>query len=640
MTNVRQRVITLVVLLTLLATSTASGISFLYIYNTFKISTEESLRDSAISYAHELNGVVVSIEVAVDTFSKSIQALIDPNRLKEPDYYESFDLILEQMAQEFDTNSVNATSFYVRFNPKFSSGTSGVFHADTNGDGRLETLEPTDLSKYDPTDRERVGWFYEPIESKKPIWMKPYYNANIKTYMVSYIKPLFINGETIGVIGIDIDFKRLKDITLKRSGVGKVIIMDQNFNFLVHDVYKMEDQLDQIDGGRLKGLQRQMQSQTIGIANYQLENIPKVLGFSRLKNDWTVAVAMTKEEAFTAFNRTVLLLIGINILVLLAMCVIAVLVGRYLNTLLMRNADLEKEVATRTTQLIETNDYLEETVAELESQQAELLELNNQLEEAYEKLKEMQERLIVNEKLAALGELVAGVAHEINTPIGTAITVNSYMVKELEQLEMLYTSGNMKKQNLETCMEANREAQGIIGKSLNQVAELIELFKQMTMDRKLLDVRRVSLCKTLEHVQALFKDELAFGEHHINLTCETTFEVLTYPIVMDQILKQLISNSLIHGFEGLKGKLIEIEVKQINKEVQLIYRDNGRGIPENELDKVFNPFYSTRKNRGSVGLGLHLVHNLVTQTLNGTITLSNLPTEGIQIVLTFPELAI
>lgn len=639
MLKTKQKIIALVVLFSLVATATSSGFTFFYVLDKFKENTQSTLTKDAASYGHEFDKILVGIEVTVDTLSKSVVGIVDKNRLDEPDYFRGLTSQLDAIGEQFSTNTVFATSVYIRFDPKISYGTAGIFLADINQDAILERLTPTDISQYQPTDRERVGWFYEPIQSGKPIWMNPYFNANIKTEMVSYITPLIVNDRAIGVVGVDIDFKQLRDISKRRTEAGKVVLLDRDYRFLVHDLYSMADRLDTIDGGNLKSVREKMESSQFGTASYTLNNEKKVLGFAKLRNGWTVAVAQTEQEAFTDLNRSVIFLILLNVGIMALMSVLAVFMARYLNSLILRNSDLEQEVGTRTLQLKETNDYLEQTVAELESQQAELIILNDHLELVLKQQQEMQERLIVSEKLAALGELVAGVAHELNTPIGNAITLNSFLKAEIEEVRLKFEAGIMSKGDLEQYVTGVTEAIHAIDHTLESMSALVDMFKQMIIDKSMLDIKRTTLIDLFEKTAANFKPQLDAGHHQLTITCDPTIEVITYPTVLQQIISQLISNSLIHGFDGLTEGKISMQIKRNDHRVQLVYTDSGKGISADISAKIFNPFFSTRRHKGSAGLGLHIVYNLVTQTLGGALSLDSNGLQGVTFSILFDELS-
>jgi len=321
------RSVALFVLFTLLATATASGIAFIYSASQFRAATESQLTDRARAYAHELNGLITSIEVAVDATANQLVALLDPKAFKpdapdNTDYFLELEKNLDRIAAYFDQGHETATSFYIRFDPALTYGTAGIFYADVNADGKLEKQVPTDISLYDPSDRERVGWFYEPMTFESGDWMVPYYNANIQTYMVSYVAPILVDNRPVGIVGVDVDFRSLNSIADSHLGAGKVVLLDRDYAFMVHDQFSLSDRLDTIDQGKLAYMKDIMSKSSVGMIQYQLASENKVLGYAKLQNAWTVIVSLTRDEALQAFNRSTFTLLSINLLVSLVLAIL------------------------------------------------------------------------------------------------------------------------------------------------------------------------------------------------------------------------------------------------------------------------------------------------------------------------------
>lgn len=638
MKQAMNRYVVLFVVFTLIATIAASGISYLYSSSQFKVNTEQQLLETATSTGRELNEIIFGIETAVNVITDGLEVTFDENRVHDPSYFEEINPYLETIAKKYDQNNFNATSFYVRFDPTISSGTAGVFHADTNGDNVMERQIPTDISIYDPTDREHVGWFYEPMGYQSGDWMKPYYNANIDTYMVSFVAPLIINDQAIGIVGMDVDFKTLKNIADSYRGAGKVVIIDRDQAFMVHTDYSLSDRMNTIDNGSLAYMGDAMRMNPFGTFHYKLEGVKKVMGYTTLKNDWTVIVALTEEEAFESFNRVTSTLVRINLMVSVVLTAVAFLFSRFVFRVIARTYVLEKLVEERTKQLTDTNEYLEETVAELENKQAELILLNDQLERSLETQKEMQESLIEAEKLASLGQLVSGIAHELNTPVGNAIALNSYVEMLVEKNQTKLDSQLLTKNDLDECLSSLKESTQLTNKTLERISGLIQHFKMITHPEQLMDIKRINLRALIEETLVDYSDRMNTSHHRVRIIAEEEIDFCSSPIILKQVLRQLLENSLNHGFDELTGKEITIQIARWNGYVRLRYADNGRGIPSELEGRVFNPFVSSKKNKGYVGLGLHMVHNLVTQTLKGSITVNANVVEGFQLDLVLSDM--
>ncbi|MBD3669627.1 MAG: PAS domain S-box protein [Gammaproteobacteria bacterium] len=264
-------------------------------------------------------------------------------------------------------------------------------------------------------------------------------------------------------------------------------------------------------------------------------------------------------------------------------------------------------------------------------------ERTNQLEASLEDLKRAQKHLVDTEKMAALGGLVAGVAHEINTPIGIGVTAASHLQMQLDEYSELYDKNELKRSDFEDLLTAATESTGILMNNLNRAAEMIRSFKQVAVDQSSESPRRFEICSYLHEVIRSLSPRLKQGEYHIEVDCPKTLEIETYPGAISQIITNLIINSIIHGFEESGHGDIYIAISRTEQDITIRYRDNGVGIEQENLRKIFEPFYTTKRGSGGSGLGLHILFNIVSQTLGGTIEVESSKGEGMQILICFPE---
>jgi len=234
-------------------------------------------------------------------------------------------------------------------------------------------------------------------------------------------------------------------------------------------------------------------------------------------------------------------------------------------------------------------------------------------------LDEVQKRLMQSEKMAALGRLVAGVAHEINTPLGIGVTVASYLAEMTQEIIRLYNSKQMTKNNLEEYLGSTLESTEMVLKNLENASELISKFKQVAVDQTNNKKREIELKEYLIDILISLKPRLKKSNHTIKMKCSDAIKVYTYPGAISQIITNLTINSLRHAFEDGECGEISIEVREDKKLIELKYRDDGKGIPKEHIKKIFEPFFTTKRGQGGTGLGLNLVYNLVTSALGGKI---------------------
>lgn len=293
-------------------------------------------------------------------------------------------------------------------------------------------------------------------------------------------------------------------------------------------------------------------------------------------------------------------------------------------------------VSERTSALLQTNEYLEETLAEVEEKQSELFILNDELEKSLEHLTETQAQLIQSEKFAALGELVAGVAHEINTPLGIGITLATFVEDKHHRITKLFDAGQLSKSVLHEYNESVGEALSVMVNSLNRSAEIIGSFKNVAGEQSALELRDFNVRDYLEDMLQNLKPRLKKTPYEITLICEPNLIIYNYPGLFSHILTNFIVNSLIHGFVDLDSGHITINFYKRDDHYVLTYSDNGHGISADHIEHIFDPFYTTKKGQGSTGLGLHIVHNIVTQNLNGKISLITGENKGVTFTIEFP----
>jgi PAS domain S-box-containing protein len=261
-------------------------------------------------------------------------------------------------------------------------------------------------------------------------------------------------------------------------------------------------------------------------------------------------------------------------------------------------------------------------------------------EAALRNLQETQNSLIEAEKLAALGRLVAGVAHEINNPVGIGLTVAS----SLERKSVLFAEeaarGDLKRSSLSDFLEATRDGCSQLVANLNRAAELIQSFKQVAADRSDSDQRAFNFGDLTEQVLMSLRPCLRKHNLTLNVDCQPNLAMNSYPGSYGQVLTNLFLNSVTHAFPNGKGGTIDIKARASGKDdIEILFSDDGCGMSLSVRRQAFNPFFTTRRDLGCTGLGLHIVHNIVTNRLGGRLSLHSEPGEGTKIQMILPRMA-
>jgi PAS domain S-box-containing protein len=261
-------------------------------------------------------------------------------------------------------------------------------------------------------------------------------------------------------------------------------------------------------------------------------------------------------------------------------------------------------------------------------------------EAALRHLQETQNSLIEAEKLAALGRLVAGVAHEINNPVGTSLTVASSLERKTELFAAEVAQGSLKRSSLNEFLEISREASAQLVANLKRAAELIQSFKQVASDRNTSNQRIFDLGVLTEQVAMSLRPGLGKQNLVLKVECQPELMMNSYPGPYGQVLTNLFLNSVAHAFQAGKPGAIDIKVQASGKDnVEIVFSDDGCGMSNDIRRHAFDPFFTTRRDQGSTGLGLHIVHSIVTNYLGGRLNLDSEPGKGTKILIVLPRTA-
>ncbi|MFE8699836.1 sensor histidine kinase [Cytobacillus sp. FJAT-54145] len=240
------------------------------------------------------------------------------------------------------------------------------------------------------------------------------------------------------------------------------------------------------------------------------------------------------------------------------------------------------------------------------------------------------------EKLHSLAGLVTGVAHEINTPLGISLTGTSHLSEKVKDIKQLYSENQMKRKDLDTFLQQAEESTILIEKNLHRASKLIKSFKQVSVDQSFDDVRVFSIKEYLDETIMTLSANLKQSGVKVDIDCDPELKLEANPTYLFQIITNLVMNSLIHAFPVEREQTITIHVTESEEKIKLVYEDNGKGMREEVAAKIFEPFYTTNRANGGSGLGMHIVHNLVTMTLSGTILCESEPGHGTRFTMTLP----
>ncbi|GEP12148.1 hypothetical protein MGN01_39930 [Methylobacterium gnaphalii] len=258
-------------------------------------------------------------------------------------------------------------------------------------------------------------------------------------------------------------------------------------------------------------------------------------------------------------------------------------------------------------------------------------------EAALTDLTNAQTHLVQAEKLASLGQLVAGVAHEVNTPIGLALTTSTALEADIKHFARIVKTGQIRRSDLTQIIGHLEEGTRLLFSNLTRAADLVQNFKQVAIDQTNEARRTFELQSWLQELMSTLGPLLRRKGHEVSISCEPGIMLDSYPGSLAQVISNLALNAIIHGFaDGRAGKLELSAARVADDKLRIVFSDNGDGISDENLSKVFDPFFTTRRGEGSTGLGLHIVFNLVSATLNGEIEMKSSVDQGTEFIIYLP----
>ena len=315
-----------------------------------------------------------------------------------------------------------------------------------------------------------------------------------------------------------------------------------------------------------------------------------------------------------------------------------------------QNLILEQEVAKKTSSLSQIMLSLEQQKDELIANQRELRQenenrqyiedelrkKNSELANSMGNLQLAKDQLVESERMASLGGLVAGITHDVNTPLGVGVTAASFLQERLNNLKTSFEEKSLTTKNMENFINEAEQTANLLLTNLNRASELIASFKQVAVDQTSETEREINLNDYIRDIIKSLKPSFKHNNHEIVVNCPEDLYIRCAPGAIAQIVTNMIVNSLVHGFEDTNDGKITLDVSVDNNTIEMRYRDNGKGLSNDDLDRLFDAFFTTKRGEGGSGLGTHIMYNLVTQSLSGHIEAQSKPGDGLQYTIRFP----
>lgn len=471
-------------------------------------------------------------------------------------------------------------------------------------------------------------------------------------------------NEFFDLISINDFNEQLKNIKFGKTGY--ITVLNENGDFLIHPSYKGHNFIK--ENNDLAYIIEKLLKNKNGMTEYEWKNKDenflrkKIMIYSYIPEyKWIVASTAYKSDFYNVINKIIIILSLGFIIVLTILNFFLYKISQYftnpikvleetivkskegnlsirasihsndeigmlskhfnsfLDTLEKNNQKLKKEIELRkkaTTELEHNNINLEKIVMERTKE-----------------LKDTQKEILKSEKLLALNKLIKSIAHNINTPLGNSITTTKYFKKYIEKTKMKFYKNELKKADLEKMFNVYDSSYGLLENGLSNVSNLINSFKYLSSTNENIVLKKISINYLIKNLI----DKISIDNIRFQCNFDKEIYLNTYPNILELVINNIISNSIIHGFDPGSFGLININTKNYDNNIIIKITDNGKGIAKEDLGKVFDPFYTANNQIDSKGLGLTIVYNYVHDILNGKVIISSNLNEGTQVKITLPK---
>lgn len=461
MKTIRAKIISLVVICTIISIAVCGGLSQIGITDITNRDTREMMSMECKNNAQEIDTVLERIAQSVDTLaSLTEQSLTDLDEFQtNPEYVDAYTEQLRPIALEFARNTEGALTYYIRYNPEFTESTSGIFASRDSQDADFQQLTPTDFSIYESDDLEHVGWYYIPVENGEATWMDPYFNSNVNVYMISYVVPIYVDGVSVGVVGMDIDFEEITSMAkaIQLYETGNAFILNSENKILYHNSLEFGTALEEVNNGELAPLAEKLNDEAnIGQELEYSFNGQKKLGYyQKLENGMKLVSVVPKTEVRAIVRYIGRMMMIANIIAVTVAAVAAVLLS-------MGIVSPIKQVTQMVQQIAELNLRQDSRIEKLAARKDE----TGAMAQA---VKTMNERLLdMVQKLESMGVVVMENAEQLKDgsgSIGEMCSDNSATTQELAAaMQESSATAESVSQNIETI---NKNAQEIMQLSQN-----------------------------------------------------------------------------------------------------------------------------------------------------------------------------
>lgn len=607
------------------------GISLYFQYQQSISDAKQKITNHVIAVREHTSRIIESVDLALKHTVHTYQEHWLPEKKSDREIYDSLVGIKSHLPQLRDIIIINRKGITIH--------DSGIFPA-----------RQLDLS-------DRI--YFKIHQEKTDIGLyvgQPLKGRNSGKWFLSTSRRINNNENGFGgVVGAIIDpryFWEFYDLLSQAHGVqtlfyhqnGTIIstsgdMVNNKISLVGQPVSKFVNVLIPFKGKDNKGKTTVLQGKLLRTKGEQIGALLFLEKIESKSEDLVIAAFVSTHVALEGFKKSLFNAISFSLaLIFIALALIFVtfrqIDARRRSSEALLTAVMEKKAAQA--EVIEINTELQTLNSELEQR---IRERTVELSDALDNLRLLQQQIVEQEKLASLGQLVAGITHEVNSPLGAALTAVTALNDVIELFEKNARSGTLSEDEFYQRLKKIKTGKSMVQTNIEQAARLIRSFKQISADRNISEIREINLCAYVKDIVASLAPQVIKTGAKIKIECRRDDIYCTIePGALAQVLTNLIMNALMHGLEQVSDGVIVIKIKSSRNNAMLTVKDNGKGMSSDILDSVFDPFFTTKRGAGGTGLGMHIVYNLVKVTLGGEIVVNSSPGEGTKVFISVPLL--
>ncbi len=472
MNTLKTKVVCLVVICSIVSIAVCGGLSLRETSKMSNQNAEQIMSMQCENSSQKINTTLSQVAQSVDTLAEiAVQSLTDFKKFQSSkDYVEEYTRALEPVALECANNTEGALTYYIRYNPEFTEPTSGIFATRESADAEFEQLVPTDFSMYDSDDVEHVGWYYIPVQNGEPTWMDPYLNSNINVYMISYVVPIYVDGVSVGIVGMDIEFTSIE--TTVRDAVvydtGKAFLLNSQNQIVYHPDIEFGTALSDMNDKGLSALTAALEdSNRAGAAIHYSRNGMKKEGYyQNLENGMKFVLAAPRSELQSDANRIVKVILVAGLIAVIFSAMVGFLLSNGIASPIRQMTEIIRKISSLDLTRDERIDHLSRMKDETGAMSRAVQEMNDRLLDMVQQLEETG--VVVMQNAGQLKDSSEGVSEMCSDSSATTQELAAAMEESSATTENIT-------HNIET---VNNNAKEIMSLSMNGEADSRQILKR------------------------------------------------------------------------------------------------------------------------------------------------------------------